>query len=167
MKRTICLSILIFTFFTNCIAQNTSNKIPDNVLYIVDGVDVTKTAIDSLNPKDIVEVSVFKGETAVILYGSKASEGAIVFITKKYAMEYIHKKLSLFSGAYSDKIRFIQNEEELLYVIDNQPIIDQLESKLYALKNKEITEITLIDADLTKKEFRIKKKEGAVLITTK
>ena len=50
-------------------------------LYIVDGVPVTST--DFLNPDDIESTTVLKDAAAASLYGARASNGVIIYTTKK------------------------------------------------------------------------------------
>lgn len=49
-------------------------------LYIIDGVPVTEM---DLSPEDIVSMEVFKGATAIALYGSRAANGAVIITSKK------------------------------------------------------------------------------------
>ncbi|MFC3417306.1 SusC/RagA family TonB-linked outer membrane protein [Algoriphagus hitonicola] len=50
-------------------------------LYVVDGVPVTST--DFLNPDDIESTTVLKDAAAASLYGARASNGVIIYTTKK------------------------------------------------------------------------------------
>jgi len=67
-------------------------------LYVVDGIPIDNTqlgaagmwggtdsgdGLSSINPDDIAEISVLKGNTAAALYGSRASNGVILITTKK------------------------------------------------------------------------------------
>jgi len=67
-------------------------------LYVVDGIPIDNSqlgsagmwggtdagdGLSSINPDDIAEISVLKGNTAAALYGSRASNGVILITTKK------------------------------------------------------------------------------------
>ena len=52
-------------------------------LFIVDGMEVTSDFINMLNPEDIENVSVLKSASAAALYGSEATNGVIIYTTKK------------------------------------------------------------------------------------
>jgi TonB-linked SusC/RagA family outer membrane protein len=52
-------------------------------LYIVDGVIVSSDFLPTLNPEDIENVSVQKGASAAALYGSEATNGVVIFTTKR------------------------------------------------------------------------------------
>ena len=78
------------------IRGNTSITLENNPLFVVDGVpinnnevlnnpsgvDQSNRAID-LNPNDVASITVLKGPAATVLYGIRASNGAIIITTKK------------------------------------------------------------------------------------
>ena len=51
-------------------------------LYIIDGIQSSSRAIQSMNPNDIQSVTILKDASATSIYGSRASNG-VVFITTK------------------------------------------------------------------------------------
>jgi TonB-linked SusC/RagA family outer membrane protein len=55
----------------------------NNALFVLDGVPVSGSVIASLNPTDIQDYNVLNGSGAAALYGSEASNGAIIITTKK------------------------------------------------------------------------------------
>ena len=52
-------------------------------LYVVDGVPLTGTAFQTLNPNDFESITVLKDASAAAAYGSRAGTGVIVITTKK------------------------------------------------------------------------------------
>jgi TonB-linked SusC/RagA family outer membrane protein len=55
----------------------------NNALFVLDGVPVSGSVIAALNPSDIQDYNVLNGSGAAALYGSEASNGAIIITTKK------------------------------------------------------------------------------------
>lgn len=55
----------------------------NQALIVVDGTPVPQEVLNALNPNDIENVSVLKGANAAALYGSDASNGALVVTTKR------------------------------------------------------------------------------------
>ncbi|RZJ94176.1 MAG: hypothetical protein EOO60_03610 [Hymenobacter sp.] len=55
----------------------------NEALIVVDGIISTNDVLVSLNPDDIASISVLKGANAAALYGSQASNGALIVTTKK------------------------------------------------------------------------------------
>ncbi|QXV66257.1 SusC/RagA family TonB-linked outer membrane protein [Mucilaginibacter sp. 21P] len=57
----------------------------NNALIVIDGVPAPYGAINSINPDDIAETQILKGAGAAALYGSEASNGAVLITTKRGA----------------------------------------------------------------------------------
>ncbi len=55
----------------------------NQALVVLDGVPVSATFLNSINPNDIANVDVLKGASAAALYGNDASNGVIVVTTKR------------------------------------------------------------------------------------
>jgi len=54
----------------------------NSALIVIDGSVASQGALDDLNPNDIQSINVLKGATASALYGSSASNGALIVVTK-------------------------------------------------------------------------------------
>ena len=57
----------------------------NQALVVLDGVPVSATYLNSINPNDIANVNVLKGASASALYGNDASNGVLVITTKRGA----------------------------------------------------------------------------------
>jgi TonB-linked SusC/RagA family outer membrane protein len=55
----------------------------NNALIVLDGVPIPGATLGSINPNDIADVSILKGAGSAALYGSEASNGAILITTKR------------------------------------------------------------------------------------
>ncbi|TGE10362.1 SusC/RagA family TonB-linked outer membrane protein [Hymenobacter fodinae] len=55
----------------------------NQALVVIDGVISQNEVLTALNPDDIASISVLKGANAAALYGSQASNGALIVTTKK------------------------------------------------------------------------------------
>ena len=55
----------------------------NQALVVLDGVPVSATFLNSINPNDIESTSVLKGASAAALYGNDASNGVVIVTTKK------------------------------------------------------------------------------------
>ena len=55
----------------------------NEALIVVDGIISSNEVLVTLNPDDIASISVLKGANAAALYGSQASNGALIITTKK------------------------------------------------------------------------------------
>jgi TonB-linked SusC/RagA family outer membrane protein len=55
----------------------------NQALVVLDGVPVSATYLNSINPNDIESINVLKGASAAALYGNDASNGVLIVSTKK------------------------------------------------------------------------------------
>ncbi|RTQ50126.1 SusC/RagA family TonB-linked outer membrane protein [Hymenobacter gummosus] len=55
----------------------------NQALIVLDGVLVPNDVLTALNPDDIADVTILKGANAAAIYGSQASNGALIITTKK------------------------------------------------------------------------------------
>ena len=58
-------------------------ELPKDVLYIMDGKEISEKDMKDLSPNMIQSINVLKGESAKALYGEKGKNGVIVIKTKK------------------------------------------------------------------------------------
>jgi TonB-linked SusC/RagA family outer membrane protein len=79
-------------------------------LIVIDGAIATKGAFDDLNPVDIASIDVLKGATAASLYGSDASNGALIIETKKGAL----------NSKFTVGVQSVYTIEEVSYLPDWQ-----------------------------------------------
>ncbi|KQM65239.1 hypothetical protein ASE74_10250 [Pedobacter sp. Leaf216] len=55
----------------------------NNALIVLDGVPIPNGTLNSINPNDIEDVTILKGSSASALYGSEASNGALIITSKR------------------------------------------------------------------------------------
>ena len=55
----------------------------NNALIVLDGVPIPNGSLSAINPNDIADVTILKGAGSAALYGSEASNGAILITTKR------------------------------------------------------------------------------------
>ncbi len=62
---------------------NRSLEGDNNALIVLDGVPMPGSLLSSINPNDVADITVLKGAGSAAIYGSEASNGAIVITTKR------------------------------------------------------------------------------------
>ncbi len=77
----------------------------NQALLVIDGAQVPSDAINYLNPNDIESINVLKGANAAALYGSSASNGALIVTTKKGANSA--PKVNFTNTSYLESISFM------------------------------------------------------------
>jgi TonB-linked SusC/RagA family outer membrane protein len=55
----------------------------NQALVVIDGVQTSQDVLTALNPDDIADITVLKGANAAALYGSQATNGALIITTKR------------------------------------------------------------------------------------
>lgn len=78
---TIPVALLALSAFATPEFKNASQAIDEHI--VINGKASTEKEMQQLNPADIENVTVMKGEQATALYGDKGKDGAIVINTKK------------------------------------------------------------------------------------
>ena len=59
-----------------------SKKLPEDLVYIIDGNIVSIEDVEALKPEEIAKMKVLKEDNAVSLYGEDAKDGAVIITTK-------------------------------------------------------------------------------------
>jgi TonB-linked SusC/RagA family outer membrane protein len=55
----------------------------NSALIVLDGVPIPGATISSINPNDVADITILKGASSAALYGSQASNGAVLITTKR------------------------------------------------------------------------------------
>ncbi|SFD78057.1 TonB-linked outer membrane protein, SusC/RagA family [Chitinophaga sp. CF118] len=109
----------------------------NQALIVLDNVIVPNTVLGNLNPEDVEELVVLNGAGAAALYGSQASNGAIVVTTKKGKKGVTEVKLShtttVESVAFFPKLQYAYGAGGSTYGFDvnGKPLFSNLENQSY------------------------------------
>ena len=63
--------------------EKNAAELPKDVLYIMDGKEISEKDMKDLSPNMIQSINVLKGEAAIKKYGDKAKNGVVEITTKK------------------------------------------------------------------------------------
>lgn len=158
--------------------------LPKDVMYFVDGVEISANDFANLNQYDIASMTVFKdaalikkyretGKTAVIeivtLSGEKKSsdKGAITSVViAKEDHDKSNKMELTYTPDKSDKVTLVKRDPlqpQLLYVVDGE-IFD---GEINTINPNNIENITVLKDASAKTLYGSKGKDGVILITTK
>jgi TonB-dependent SusC/RagA subfamily outer membrane receptor len=113
-------------------------SLPDNLIYVIDGIITTKYEMDKISPDKIASIDILKGDAAVALYGEKAKEG-VVQIKLKY-------------------------EAQPLYVINGEISSRETMDKL---KPEQIESVDVLKGEKATAAYGDKGKNGVIMIKTK
>jgi hypothetical protein len=161
MKKLILILLAISPF---CLKAQTTGM-PPEPLFIVDGKEVTKAAAFAIDPITAIDTKPMKGPEATALYGSKAAGGALIIVTKKYAVASYQEKLSQLCDSYESYLTGHGTEDDTIaYDLDGKtlPKDNTGIAILYKLPKEKIA-----DAVFTEKEPESSKFAVRIVITTK
>lgn len=82
----------------------------NQALVVLDGVPVSATYLNSINPNDIENVNILKGASAAALYGNDASNGVMIVTTKKGGKQKPTIKIS--NTTTFERISYLPNLQE-------------------------------------------------------
>jgi TonB-dependent SusC/RagA subfamily outer membrane receptor len=103
-----------------------SGKMPENPLYVIDGV--AQDGPQNLNPNDIESINVLKDASATAVYGARAANGVVVVTTKKDK-----------SGSSAPLSISYRNETSIEFTIDNkQTILSNNQLNTFVYKNADL-----------------------------
>ncbi|OQP50863.1 hypothetical protein A4H97_03285 [Niastella yeongjuensis] len=72
---------------SNLTATKEIKKLPDNILYILNGIPSSVEEVSQLKPEQIKSINVLKGQSATKKYGAIAANGAIEILLKELALK--------------------------------------------------------------------------------
>ena len=99
-------------------------------LIVIDGLPISNNntagsrgVLSSINPADIESFSVLKDASATAIYGSRASNGVIIIVTKKGKSEYtLDYDYQYSAGQVLDRVN-VFSADEFRNLINSQPIV--------------------------------------------
>ncbi|WP_165396042.1 hypothetical protein [Flavobacterium sp. J27] len=80
--------------------QRTINSIP-SPLYIINGHVVDSTLLEKIEPENIKEINILKGDKATSLYGIRGKKGVIIITTKNISDKELEKLNKLNTAEYA------------------------------------------------------------------
>jgi TonB-linked SusC/RagA family outer membrane protein len=82
----------------------------NQALVVLDGVPISATYLNSINPNDIESVNILKGASAAALYGNEASNGVLIVATKKGGKQ--KPRINLSNTTTFEQISYLPNLQE-------------------------------------------------------
>jgi len=162
------LLTIIFSLFlsVNALAQTADQKQgssrSDSSLIVVDG-EIYKGDIKAIKPQDILSVSILTDSSAEAINEKRLPNGAMVIVTKQFAIASYQKKFGTFNPKYKNYIALKHDDSNLEYVLNNTIMNVQRKSaitELYQLSPDKIDKVTF------KKDSHFTT-DATVIITTK
>ena len=84
----------------------------NQALIVIDGFPASRNALDLLNPDDIANINVLKGANAAALYGSQASNGALIVTTASGGDTGGKLQVGFSSSASFENVQYMPERQE-------------------------------------------------------
>ena len=138
-----------------------------NPLIILDGKEVPHATTNLISPNQIQSMNVWKGQTAISMYGEKAKDGVIEIRTKnsKYnPIVYDKERSGDFPHGLTIRSNIYTKPNPPLYIINGK---EAPKSVFEKLDNTNIKEIRVLKGEKALEKYGKKGKYGVLLITSK
>ncbi|QKJ29120.1 hypothetical protein HQ865_04905 [Mucilaginibacter mali] len=116
-------------------------------LCVVDNKVITRQELDKVNPENVVDIQVLNSAAAKALYGDSGVNGAIIVVTKKFAISSYQEKFSDFSADYESYLTSHgTDDKQFIYIINNMALPKDKNEvrKLYDIPKDKIESVVFI-----------------------
>lgn len=140
--------ILLFTTITSFgqLPNRTFKKIGQNPVIFLDRVETEMSALQTLGPYDISNVSIVESKKAKKLLGDKGVDGAIYVTTVKAAKILYWNYLKSKSEEYRQLIDTPQADTVVQYILNGKPLSDTAApGSLFLINDKNFKSLDIID----------------------
>jgi hypothetical protein len=123
---------------------------PSPPLIVVNGMVYDFDSLKNIKNSDILSIDTLKYRVKENSNPNIADRGAIIIITKEYAVGQYQKKLSSFSIDYKNYLETHQNNDSgLFYVLNGVPLEEKTDntliSKLYEISVKKVKKVVFLE----------------------
>ena len=135
-------------------------------VFFIDSINVTRLELSQYQPTDIALVTVYKDTNAIKLVGEQGKFGAIYVETKKFARNKYWNYFKSKSADYFKVVPTLESDSLIIYILNDKVLRTNFESDLSGISDKTFIDLTVIDKDRLKKEYKVSGKSFGVVIRT-
>ena len=135
-------------------------------VFFIDSINVTRLELSQYQPTEIAVVTVYKDTNAIKLVGSQGKFGAVYVETKKFAKNKYWNYFKSKSADYFKAIPTLESDSLIVYILNGKVLKTNFEGDLSGISDKTFIELTVIDKDKLKKEYKVLDKSFGVVIRT-
>lgn len=140
---------------------------PDDPMYFLDSIRVNMGVLKNYTPEEIAFLKVYRGKDAIAVAGKEATNGAIYFITKKFAREHYSDYFRSRSAEYSSRVPDMESEAGVGYILNGKVLKKNPESDLFLINDNNFIDLHVIDSDTLRKKYHVRDKTIGVVIRTR
>lgn len=116
----------------------TSSDTSQNVVYVIDGKEVSDKSMKTLNPNDIENITILKDQKAIEKYGAKDKDGVIIVTTKskkEVSLQQKREALKARKLAVKEKRELIEKQRQEL-LVKREDLLKKSEQRRKELTSK-------------------------------
>jgi N-acetylmuramoyl-L-alanine amidase len=139
--------------------SDNKNALPtkDNPLFVLDGVEITKSELDKLDPTKIESIDVLKGENVPAYYGEKGKNGVIKITTKNKSTIRLNSPISV-TNLKSNTV------PDMLYIVNGLQVNKEEVGKI---KTDDIIDVRVLQAKEAIPTYGDKAQNGVMIFNVK
>ena len=164
MKYSIFLLLTLSCF--NIFGQVSNAQVSKTVYPVVyiDNIKSDVKEMHKINPADIIDVAVFKGDAAINKIGPSGKDGLIYVQTRNFVRNNYWKFLSSKSPEYAGAVATSNEANDVQYVLNGHLITTNIEKTMGALTDKNFRSLVVINKEELNKEYKVKDKKYGIII---
>ena len=136
-------------------------------MFFLDSIRVNKGVLNDYTPDEIAQITVYKDTNAIKIAGKEAKNGAVYIMTKSFARESYWNYFRSKSKEYKMLVPDTDTEVKVVYILNGKILKSNFESDLVKIDDNNLSELSIVDKDKLKKDYKITDKILGVIIKTK
>jgi hypothetical protein len=137
-------------------------------MIFVDSIRLNQKAVENMyQPTEFAFVTVYKDSDATRIAGKEAKNGAIYIITKSFAEEHYWNYFKSKSQNYQKLVPDIETASKVVYILNNKVLENNFDKDLFVINDSSFIDLTVIDIEKLKSDYKILDKSIGVIIRTK
>jgi N-acetylmuramoyl-L-alanine amidase len=137
--------------------KKTTIQTNDNPLFVLDGVEISKSELDKLDPSTIESIDVLKGENVPTYYGEKGKNGVVKITTKNKSIIRLNSP----AGVTNPKSSIVP---DMLYIVNGLQVNKEEVGKI---KTDDIIDVRVIQAKDAIPTYGDKAQNGVMIFNVK
>jgi hypothetical protein len=137
-------------------------------MIFVDSVRMNQRAVKNMyQPTEFAFVTVYKDSNATRIAGKEAKNGAIYITTKSFAEGHYWNYFMSKSKEYQKLVPDIETASKVVYILNNKVLEKNFDKDLFEINDSNFIDMTVIDVEKLKSDYKILDKSIGVIIRTK
>ncbi len=139
----------------------------DEPAFFLDSIRVNKGVVEGYQPSDIAFVNVYKNSDSLKIEEPNAKNDIVYIITKSFARNHYWNYFKSRSPDYEKLVPDLATEEKVAYILNDKVLKSGIEADLFDVNDSNFIQLTIINKDKLKEDYKVHGKLLGVIIKTK